>query len=320
MPSPTINDVHIDSLRSELSVAYWNDRKFFAGDAIAPIVKVDKKSDLYAVWDRADTMRIQFGLVAEGDSSPIIEMNMSTESYRCKAYKGKVFISDEKRANADSELKLDEAHVRLVNEQALLKREKLIADAFWATSKWGTDSTPSTKWSASSSTPIEDLRVGCRKIQSETGFWPTDLILGADVEDTLLDHSDIIDRISGGARPGDPAVVELEQLAAILKLKRVTSAAATYNSASAGATAVMAPLYDTNDALLVYRPDSPEMFTPSAAYTFSWAEFDDVSEGGAAIKSWRDDDPDGEWMRGQLNLDPKITASAAGYFFNEATS
>jgi hypothetical protein len=320
MPNPTARDLHVDGVRSEISVDYSNDRQFLAGDAIAPILSVDKRSDKYGIWNKADSMRIQMGKVATGSPSPIMERSVSTGSYECEHYKGKTFIADEERANAKGEFELEQANVKFVNDQALLQREKLIADAFFVTGVWDTDKVVTTKWSAGSSTPYQDLRVGCRAIQAATGFWPTDLILGADVEDTLLDHADTIARVSGGARPGDPAIVTLDQIAAILKLKRVTSAAAVYNSASAGVTASMATLYDTNAALLVYRPDTPSKFSPAAAYTFSWQEFDNVSAEAAAIKSWRTDDPDGEWFRGQMCIDPKVVSTASGYFFSAATS
>ena len=320
MPSPTVNELHVDGVRTELSIAYMNERQFLAADAIAPLVTVNKQSDLYAKWSRADFMRRQMGLVADNAPSPIMSMGVATENYFCKTYRGKYFVSDQQRSNASNEFELDKAAVAFVTHQALLEREAAVAAALFTTGVWGTDSTPGTKWSAASSDPYGDLRTGCRAIQSATGFWPTDLVVGADVADTLLDHADTLDRIKGGATNGDPASVKLEQIAAELGLKRVTTAAATNNTASAGATVAMAPMYDTNDALLIYRPDTASTFAPSGAYTFSWAEFDDVKDGAAAIKTWRDDDPDGEWFRAQMSLAPKVTASEAGYFFDEATA
>jgi hypothetical protein len=229
-------------------------------------------------------------------------------------------LADEDRTTAAGEFELDKAHVEFINDQALLKREELIASKFFTTSVWGTDSTPGTKWSAANSTPYPELRTGCRTIQQAVGFWPTDLILGADVWDTLADHADTLARITGMGQSTDPAVVLPSQIAQILGLKRVTIAAASYNTASAGATVSMSPLYDTNDALLIYRPDNPQKFTPSGAYTFSYSPYDRVKGKSVAIETWRDRDPDGEYFRGNMYLAPKITASEAGYFFNEATS
>jgi len=320
MPNPTARDLHVDGVRSEISVDYSNDRDFLAGDAIAPILSVDKRSDKYAIWNKADSMRLQMGKVATGSPSPVMERSVTTGSYECEHYKGKTFIADEERANSKGEFELEQANIKFVNDQALMQREKLIADAFFVTSVWDNDVTPGTKWSAGSSTPIADIRLGCRTIQRNTGFWPTHLIVGAAVEDALLDNSDTVARISGGARPGEPAVVQLEQLAALVKLKGVVCGASVYNSASAGAAAVMAPLYDEHAALLVYRPDAPSKFSPAAAYTMSWKEFDDVSAEAASIHTWFTDDPDGEWFRGQLCIDPVAVSTASGYFFSAATS
>lgn len=317
---PTPSDVHVDSIRTELSIAYMNERQYFAGDAIAPLCPVNKQSDKYATFDRGDFMRIQMELGASGAPAPIMEFGTSSDTYFCDKYHGKAFLPDELLENADEGYALDKAYVEFVTHQALLQRDKLIADNFWTTGIWGTDKTPGTKWSATSSTPYEDLRTGCRTIQQAIGRWPTDLILGADVADTLIDHPDTLDRVKGGATSNTPATVKLEAIAAELKLKRVTEAAAVYNTASAGATVSMSPLFDTNDALLIYRPDSPAKFTPSGAYTFVWSPFDGVQGARVGIKTWRQDDPDGEYFRGMIYVDPKVTASEAGYFFNEATS
>lgn len=321
MPSlPSIHDLHVDTLRTELSIAYMNDREFYAGDAIAPLCPVNKMSDKFPTFDRGDWMRIQMEQGAPGVAAPIMQFGVSSDTYYCAKYHGKAFLGDEERGNADEGYAIDRAKVMFVTEQALLQREKLIADALWTTGIWGTDKTPTTKWSATSSDPYGDLRIGCRTIQQAIGKWPTDLILGADVADTLVDHADTLDRVKGGATTSQPASVKLEQIAAALQLKRVTVAAAVYNTSSAGAAVSMSPFYDTNDALLIYRPDSPQKFEPSGAYTFVWTPFDQVKGANVGIKTWRVDDPDGEFFRSMMYIDPKVTASAAGYFFNEATS
>jgi hypothetical protein len=320
MPLPTSNDLHVDGVLSGVSAFYANGREFYAGDAIAPILSVDKQSDLYPTYAKADTMRIQADITADGAPAPVMSFALSTQAYRCEVYSGKTFLTRRQAAQAAKEFAIAKAHVKFVNEQILLKREKTIADNFWATSKWATDSTPTTKWDASSSTPYQDLRTGCRTIHTATGKWPTDLICGAHVWDSLADHADTIARVSGGARPGDPAVVMPEQIATILGLKRVTIAAASYNSAGAGATASMATLYSQHEALLVYRPDSPAEFEPSGAYSFSWKSFDNASAEAAAIESKEEWDPSGTWYRGQMSLDPKIVCSDCGYFFSAATS
>ena len=319
MPNPTVRDLHQPGVRQELSIAYMNDREFLAADAIAPIVDVDKQTDYYAEWSRADSMRIQTQQVGPDAPLPIMEYAVSATKYNALRYGGKVFISDVKRANAKNEYELDKAMVAFVQHQILLQREKVVADTLFTTSTWATDSTPSTKWSAASSDPLGDLETGMSTIQGAIGKNPTDLILGEDVWKTLKHHSDITGRITGGSTTDNPARVMPEHLAALIGVKRVTIAAATYNASSAGSAASMSRLYDTNDALLIYRPDSPGQFEPSGAYTFSWSEFDDVRDGAAALGSYRTDDPKGEMLTGESYFVPVVTASAAGYF-NEATS
>jgi len=201
-----------------------------------------------------------------------------------------------------------------------MKRELIVATNFFTTGVWDTDIVVGTKWSAGSSDPYGDLETGMETIRLETGMLATDLVLGVDTWSTLKHHADTLDRVKGGATNSDPARVTLEQIAAVVGVKRVHVAAAVQNTAGAGAAVSMGYIYDTNDALLITRPDTPSQLTASAAYTFSWSQFDNVDANGASIRSWKSEDPLGEFLEVEMNLDPKVTSSVGGYFFNEATS
>jgi hypothetical protein len=316
MPLPTVADVHVDSLRTEMSVMYIQDEDSFVAQAGAPLLTVDKQSDKYAVWSKADYMRRQMRKIADGDPAPKMGFAVDTSNtFYCHTYGGKKFLSDRQRANYDTPLKADQASVKFVTQQGLIERDTAFAAAAWTTGVWGTDKTPTTEWDATNGDPIGDIRVGIRTIKRSTGRKPNTLIMGADVWDTIQDHADFTDRIKYTRE----AVVTEDLVARVFGLKNVRVADAVYNSAGAGATATMAEIFDPDDALLLYVADSPSHDEPSALYTFSWAEFDGIKgTGAAAIKTWREDDPDGEFFRGMMSFDVKVVASDCGYFFRTA--
>lgn len=324
MPLPSINDVHVDSLRTEMSIAYVQQPNRFVADKIFPLLRVDKQSDKYAVWSKADFMRRQMRKIGDSDPAPEMSFGVDTSNtFYCHTYGGKKFLSDRGKANYDTPLNADRATVNFVTQQALIERDARVAAAVWTTGIWGTDSTPGTLWSAGSSDPIGDMRTGIRTVATNTGYRPNTLTLGADTWDILQDHSDLLDRI----KHTQTGVVTEDLLANILKLDKVVVAEATYNSASAGATATMTELFGAKHALLTYSASAPSHDEPSAGYTFSWSEFDNVTggdsvsmAGAAAIKTWREDDPDGEYFRAMMSFDPKVTASDCGYFFNGAVA
>jgi len=107
MPNPTPQDLHVDGVRTELSLMFTNSRDMLVADAIAPIVSVNKQSDLYAVWDRGDTMRQQIQQRAAGAPSDILSQGVSTEAYFCLDYAGKTLITEKMRAQAAGEFELE---------------------------------------------------------------------------------------------------------------------------------------------------------------------------------------------------------------------
>lgn len=307
-----------------MSIAYMQAGNRFVADKVFPLLRVDKQSDKYAVWSKADFNRLQMTQIADGAPAPEMSFAVDTSNtFYCETYGGKKFLTDKQRANYDTPLKADRATVNFVTQQALLKRDAIVAGQIWSTGIWATDKVPGTLWSAASSDPIGDLRVGIRTISTESGQQANTLVLGADVWDTLADHSDLLDRI----KHTQTGVVTTDLLANILELDTVVVATASYNTASAGVTASMSELFNPKHALLTYSAPEPSHDLPSAGYTFSWSEFDDVisgdsisGTGAAAIKTWRENDPDGEYFRALMSFDPKVTASDCGYFFNGAVT
>lgn len=47
MPTPTLRDVHVDAILTNLSIGYKNDT--YIGESVFPRIQVAKKSDVYFV-------------------------------------------------------------------------------------------------------------------------------------------------------------------------------------------------------------------------------------------------------------------------------
>jgi hypothetical protein len=302
-----------------MSIAYVQDNTKFVADKVAPLLSSDKRSDKYAIWSKADFLRRQMRQMGENDPAPEMSFAVDTSNtYYCKTYGGKKFLSDQQRANYDTPLKADRATVNFVTQQALIERDALWAANCFQASTWANDSTPATTWDSSSATPIDDMRTGIRTIKSSIGALPgkIKLVLGADVWDKLQDHTTLLDRI----KHTQTGVVTTDLLAQVLDIGDVVVAETIYNSSSAGAAGSYAEIFNPKDALLIYVTDSPSHDEPSGSYTFSWDQFDNVKDGNVAIKTWRQDDPDGEYFRAMLSFDPKVVATDCGYFFDGAVA
>ena len=195
MPQPTTTDVHIDAILTQMSIAYLQEQYAFVAGKVFPTVNVQKQSDKYFTYTQADFFRDAVELRADGTESAGTGYGISTGTYSALVYALHKDIGDQVRANSDAPLSPDMDATRFLTQQMLIRQEIDWASNYFATSVWGTDSTPSTLWSASSgSTPIADVQTGINTVLSNTGYKPNTLVMSYKVFSILKNHADIVDR------------------------------------------------------------------------------------------------------------------------------
>ena len=133
--------------------------------------------------------------------------------------------------------------------------------------------------------------------------------IGPEVKRALIDHPDIIDRIKYTQK----GIVDDALLAALFGVEDVVTLRAVENSGSEGAADSIAYMAGKH-ALLLYRPPSAGLRTPSAGYTFVWTGMG-APVGGARIKSYRLERNAADRIEGEAFYDHKQVASDLGAFF-----
>jgi hypothetical protein len=320
---PDVGDVHINSLLSNVSIGYSQPDDSFIADRVFPLVPVDKQSDLYTIYNRGDFFRDEGDrmLRAPGAPTVITGYGLSNNPYYANNYAIGTEIPVELRANADTNFQLDESGTALVTNLQRIRRERAWAVDFMKTGVWGTDKTGGsdfTKWSDyGSSSPLADIRTGIRTVQIATGMKPNKLVLGGLVWDVLVDHPDLIGRVSGAATVGAPAMARPELLAQLLGIDEVLVGDAIYNSAAEGVAVSMTRIFD-DDALLLYAPRNPGRMMPSAGYTFFWQSAVLGTAAPQFIRRWDDLERRRTVIEAHSYWDQVATETAAGYFFSDA--
>lgn len=321
--NPTPSDVHVNTLLTNLSISYQQDQANFIADRAFPLVPVEKQSDLYPEFDRADQNRNSMTKRAPGTESAGDGFRVSNSPYYCDIFALHKDIDDQTRRNADSVWNLDAAATRFLEGKSLIRREIDFAADFMTTGVWtttltGVSATPSTnqalQWSDGNSTPIEDVRAMRSAVNLLTGYKPNKLVLGELVYNQLLDHPDIIDRIKGGSNAGSPAIVQRNLLAALLELDEILVMGAIYNTAKEGQTSVNARIGGGKSALLLYTPSTPSLMTPSAGYTFAWRGYLG-GESAQAVYRFRMDAIKSDRIEIEAAYDQKKTGADLGVFF-----
>lgn len=325
---PTPTDVHINRPMSAISVAYMQDQTQFVADRIFPTVPVDKQSDLYWVFNRADFMRDEMKLRGPATESAGGGFSMSNDAYFCHVWAFHKDLDEQTEANADVEdgLDLDTDITNYLALKALINREKRWCDSFFKTGVWaseqaGVASAPTgtqfLQWNDANSTPIEQIRAARLKM-SQYGFAPNVLVMSPQAWAALLDHPDIIDRLKYGQTAGSVAMVSKTVVAALFEVDRIEVLAAVENIAAEGLAESIQWIAGKHAALYHVPPRAGRRI-PAAGYRFVWRKFIGSISGQRVkkfymppIESWRNEIEVADSM--------KVIGSDLGHFMSNVVA
>lgn len=319
--SPGAQDVHVDMLLSNMAIGYKN--SLYIAEQVFPKVLVTRQSNIVPKFDRSHWFRRRAKETGEREAPPVSGYTVDvTDTYYCRELSAAHFISDSRRANTDAPFDADRNGLEWVMDGMALEKEYRFVNDFWKTGVWSTDKTGGgdfTKWDTyATSTPIQNIREFRRIVRRLIGISPNKLVLGDLAYDVLCDHPNMLDRVKYSGSSERPAMINAMAMAEILDIDEVLVGEASYTTSPEGtaeASVTLTPMFD-DDALLIYVPASPSIFTPAAGYTFDWQT---LYGGGVYVKRRRDPSDKGDLIEAFEHYDMKATATSAGLFMSDAT-
>lgn len=317
MPNPTPGAVHVDSLLTDISVAFVQSSTKYIADRVFPAVSVQKRSDRYATYDRADFLRDEVQRRNAGAPAVRIGYRTGSDTYVADEWAAAHAIDDQVRANADAPFMPEEDAVRFLTQKMLIRRDVDFVTNYMGTGIWGVDSSGGsdfTQWSNAASTPIEDIHDACFDVEAATGFLPNKLVVGRQVWYDLKNHPDIVDRV----KYTSGAPIDTQIVARLFGLDEILVAGAVQNTRGEGLTHSGSHIVG-DDALLVYSPPSPGLLQPAAGYTFVWSGLLG-SNMGQVVERYRDEDHLSDIVRIRGAWAQKVVSSALGVFFNNCST
>ncbi len=322
--NPTLGDLHVNALLTNIAVAYMQDDTNFIADRVFPSIPVAKRSDYYVTFERGAFFRDEMQKRAPSTESKGSGYETGSDTYFCEVYALHKDIDDMLRSNADSVFNLDDQATRFLTQKALLKKEFLFKNAYLKTGVWTTDVTgvaanPGTnevlQWSDAASTPIEDVQSYRTNVLGLTGYEPNTLIISKRVYDKLINHPDIIDRIKYGQTPGAPAQAGIDSLRRLFEIPNIHIMKAIYNAGKEGADDDF-NFIGGDMAWLGYVTPTPGMLVPSAGYTFVWTGYIG-SNNGVRMKSFRMENINSDRQEIELALAQKLVGADLGVYFDQ---
>lgn len=328
MPTSINSGIHVDSLLTNLSIAFRQNATNYIADKVFPVIPVAKQSDLFRTYEQSAWFRDDARERADGALAAEADYTISNSPYFAKVWAIRQFLGDQTIANYDAPGDLYQEATNFVTDKLLLRRELQFVSDFFATGIWGYDlagvaAAPSAgqfiQWNDYvNSNPINDIELGKLDIVSTTGFEANTLVFGRQVWPVLRNHPDIIDRISGGSTNSNPALADLEIIARIFGVERVLVANAIKATNNEGQTGA----YSFNvgkSALLTYAAPNAGLMTPSAGYTFAWNNLPQGLPGATvAVKRYRVEERASDVVEAQTAFSNQIIAKNLGAYYNTA--
>jgi hypothetical protein len=321
MPLLTPSAVHIDQPLSNLTLAYVQEQTNFVADKVFPVVGVQRQSDKYYIYDRANMNRSgDVKKLAPRTEVSRIGMAISNDSYYADVYGIGMDFDEQTIANEDAMLEVRAAGAQTLINRVMIEREQQFASTFFTAGAWSTDVTPANLWSDYSlSTPITDVTAARRTMQLKSGgFKPNTMVVGKEVRDILVNHPDILARLNGGATVSNTALITDAKLAEIFEVENFYVMESVANTAAEGLTEVNGFIGGKN-ALLVHTPRASGLMTPAAGLTFAWNNIPGVNNLGITVESFSDDalkrQQVAEHIQVKMAYDMKIVGADLGYFF-----
>ncbi len=329
MAQPTQGDVHVDALLTNISVAYIQDEKNFIAQTVFPIVPVEKQSDIYFKYTKADWFRDEAEIRADGTESAGSGYGLSTDNYRCDVWAFHKDIGDQMRANADNPLNPDRSATTFVTQRLLMRQErKWVTDFFTPTASagtpvWATEVVGSgaanpnsyntfTPWSDfAGSDPMEDVALAKETVLSVTGQEINTGVLSYPVYRKLKNHPDFVDRVKYTSSES----ITLAMMAKWFEVDRLLISKAIFNSAPEGQTANLGFLAGKH-AWFGYVNPSPALEMPSAGYVFVWKGVSDGLGTNIGITRFRMQNIKSDRVEGEIAWANKVVASDCGYLFD----
>lgn len=281
----------------------------FIGSKVMPPIFVSEQDGRY---DKLDFSEVKTAAISDkaGDNSAANEVvhEYTADTYTTEQYKLKQFTSDRSNLKMSSfDITVDDA--KLCQYYMMVNAEKRLADILFDVSNEFSSYTTAvgTAWSTSSTaTPVKDVQTAKKSlIEQMNGMVDGAKLVGignGQARVDLLATGDVKDRWIQGNKKDTLADLTDVQLAQVLGLDEVH-----FSQIAQGGSDIW-----TKDQFGIYLVSDANQIkaVPRVGNVFVWR---DNSPSMWNVKTWRSEDPEGQWTMVQTDCDEKLITARAGH-------
>ena len=311
MPEPKA--MHKDAVLSNLSLKYRNGDMIWP--LILPVVKVNKRSDIYYVYNKADSFTLVDDRLSPKGLANEIDWGVAEQNYSVKDHALGDWLPQEAIDNADNPLQPEVDTNDFLNMCLDVAQEKRAVDKVFVAASYPVGNkvqlAGNDQWGGSTDDPIDDIQTAIEACFQRANT----LVFGVDAWLKFRKLPEILDAVKAVAgatlRGGMASAPEVAQL---FEVERVLIGRARYNTAKPGQAASYTRLWGKHCAALHVNP-SPGVKSITFGVTFA----------ETLRFTARDFDPKrglkgAHYLRPGWNSDEKIIASDCGYLVEDAVA
>jgi hypothetical protein len=306
MPSP--QDLHIDALMTNFSIAYRN--LDAVGDELFPTVPVEKESNKFAILDPTkDQFRVRDLQRAPRSRSNTIEWSNSFDSYSVVEYAVNSGVDDRERGNADNPLNPDTAATQAALDAIIVAREDRIATKATTAASYSaankTTLAGANQWSDVTSNPRGDFDTAKSAVRKAVGKIVNIAVVSFDVFTKLALVTKVLDAI----KYTNLGVASVELVSKYVGIERIVIGQMLKNTANEGQTAVTADIWG-KFAVIAYVEATAGLWGMTFGKTFR--------QGAREVRRWREEPKHTDFFEPCERTDEKFVAVDAGYLISAA--
>jgi len=263
----THKQMHIDKMLSEFAVNYKPEG--FIADTIFPTVNVQKQSDMYATFSRADKLRDENTKRASGTEARRIDLSIGSDTYYASNYALKYGVTIEDKVNADPIFiqQLINARAEFIMDKLLLNMEKRVANLVTSGSNVGSYTAVASGWGGAGD-PLGNLNAAIDNVHYSNGLMPNKIVMGVEAWKSFRRDSTVRNLIFGTNNGG--GYPNTAQAAALLDVEQILVGGAFQNTGGEGQDESLSSIWADN-VLIMYAPPSPSIERPSLGYNLRWS-------------------------------------------------
>jgi hypothetical protein len=327
MSQPTPGDVFVSAPLTNVSLHYVQDQKASIADRMFPVVPVNIQAGIVWEFDLAYLLRNGMKPRAPNAQSEGIGNKINQKTYAAIVEALHIDVSDQRRANESAPINADRSATIQLTQQAWQRREITLKSKAFATGKWtgfadgtGVAGTPTTnqikQWNDAASTPVKDVTTLATNLKLATGIRPNKISMGRQVWDALKYNPDIIDRIKFSSGNSSPTIVTMQAVAALFELEEILVSDVVQATSNEGAATLTTAFVIGKEFVLFYAPQSADIDTPSAGYTFAWNGYLGASALGSRMKKFRMEPNAADRIEIEQAYDQNVMSSALGGYYS----